>query len=249
MEVQQHLLVIVTLALGGVLQGMMGFGFGLFTVPVLLYMGMKPHEAVMIMAIGSLSQSTFGVRHMRADVRWRKLVLPAAVLMVTVPVGVWLLGHVSAMDKTRYRQLFGCLLLCVLALMWLVRVKPRPHLHFSWAVLAATTSGIVGGLSGMGGPPMVLWVTAHTWTNRQIRSALLFQFVCFNPIQICALWLRFGSAVTNAMLLALVCVPVVLLGSAVGLRLGHRLPEYVLRRVMMGLLTVIAAIGLLGPLL
>ena len=43
---------------------------------------------------------------------------------------------------------------------------------FGQNTLTFTGSGVLAGLCGMGGPPLVLWAMAHDWPTQRIRGFL-----------------------------------------------------------------------------
>jgi uncharacterized membrane protein YfcA len=108
-------------------------------------------------------------------------------------------------------------------------------------------SGFLLGFSGMGGPPMVLWVLAHDWPMNRARAFLFFLAAMSVIPQAVFLWLRFGNAALDAMLLGAAATPAVLIGLWCGLYLARLVPDRALRRLCIALLVVIALSAILNP--
>jgi uncharacterized membrane protein YfcA len=68
------------------------------------------------------------------------------------------------------------------------------------------------------------------------------------PVRFLLLTLTFPSQVTPAIPLSLGLVPVSLAGSWIGVRLGNRIPAYILRQMAYALLALLGLYGLFRPL-
>ena len=100
----------------------------------------------------------------------------------------------------------------------------------------------------MGGPPLVLWVTAHDWTSKRMRGTLFTLFFLTTPAQLYFFAHRFGHELWQTAGLGLGLFPVVLLGTLPGLWIGSRFSSEVLRKLAFGLLAVIAIYAIVQPL-
>jgi uncharacterized protein len=120
-------------------------------------------------------------------------------------------------------------------------------LPVAWELAAFSLSGFLLGFSGMGGPPMVLWVLAHDWPMNRARGFLFFLAATSVVPQGVFLWLRFGSTALDAMLLGAAATPAVLVGLWCGLFLGRLVPDRALRRISVALLVLIALSAILNP--
>ena len=110
--------------------------------------------------------------------------------------------------------------------------------------------GITAGAVGMGGPPLVLWVVAHDWPNKQARLFLWASFWFVMPIQIAVLVLMFEPVEQLKMVgVGVLTLPIAMLGTAAGLWLGHRLPKQQLRWAMIALRVVLGVTSLVEPML
>ena len=245
-----HLLLIgAILFFSSLLQGAVGFAFGLFAVPTLVWSGLPLSEAVVITSISIFFQVLVGTFQLRQHIRWREVIPATVIRYITVPVGVGLLIVIDTLNRTQIKQILGLLILLVIFSQIFLKVKPQPRLHPKWMLLAFTSSGIMQGVAAMGGPPAVLWGMAHQWTNQQTRAFLLTLFLLVAPVQLILLYLMAPTDITGALLVGLIQSPLVILGSYIGVRLGNLIPIQMLRQIALGILFLTAILSIVSPLL
>lgn len=227
------------LCLASMVQSAIGFAYGLVSTPLLIWIGIELPSAITIVATCSLIQAIIGARHLRASIPWRLALIATAVRMVMLIVGLLILRHLADMDTGGVRLVVG-IVLCVLVITQLCcKVRPVEKLHWFWGALAFSTSGLLAGTCGIGGPPLVLWTLGHTWPAERVRGFLFAVFATTIPAQIVLLYLGFGMEIAWAAGMALLLVPAVFLGAAIGLPLGNKLSRPVLSGIVYATLLVI----------
>lgn len=234
------LIAAAVLALGSTLQSAAGFGFGLLTIPVLILLGFEAYEAIVLCAVGASAQAVAGLTLLRRHVRWSRAAIMVALAALAMPAGVAVLGMLADQDRALVRRVFGGIVLLALLVQILLRITPRDRLPGATMVAAMLASGFMGGLSGMGGPPAVLWVMAHRWSNPESRTTLWALFGGTTPIQLLLLGREFGPGVGETTLVALALIPASFVGMLPGLWIGHRIPKSRLRIMSV---VILAAIG------
>jgi len=228
------------LALGLALQSAVGFGCGLFAIPLMLWVGLPLPVAIAVTLAGVFGQTAWNTWQYREHVPWR-LTWPMMTLRaVSMPVGVWLLGLLAEQSQSRVKLTVGLILMLVLGIQWFLKVKPRHHVAAGWTGLAGVTSGLMAGLLGMGGPPVVLWVMGHDWPGKRARAFLWATFLQLMPLQMAIIIWKFGQPVTEGLLAGALMLPVSVAASTLGLKLGERLSRQRLRVAAFGLLIFIA---------
>jgi uncharacterized protein len=245
----QIILVGIVVIMGSALQSAVGFGYGLFAIPVMLWLDVSLPFAVIILTITTAAQMGWSCWSYRADLQWRPAIPMVLVRLATLPIGVLLLTLLASTDDRIIRQVVGVLLLGVLILQCAFRPQPRPRVHPGWTLLAGSSSGILSGLIGMGGPPIVLWLMAHDWPPRQTRSFLWLAVLLLMPVNLTLLWLSFGDTALHAAVIGLTYVPLAVVAAAAGLWAGNCLSRTRLRAATLVLLTLIAMSLILSPLL
>ena len=249
MTIDQLLIIAVILMFGIAVQAAVGFGAGLFAVPLLVWLGVPlPTSVGLLLALVIVQTGTACWRH-RDQLPWRA-VLPMSISRgVGLPVGVMLMYLIAEMDPNRTKQVVGAVVLVALALQIGFRVKPKPQIHGGWTLLAGSLSGLMAGMIGMGGAPLVLWMMAHDWPATRQRVFLWLTFLLLIPIQACLLVLTFGQPLILALLLGLAMTPFGLVGAWLGGHVGRRLSRARLRVAMTWILVAIALQSIVGPLL
>lgn len=239
---------IILLAVAG--QSAVGFGSALFAAPLLVWLGIPLPNVIALIATSSALQSAMGVRHLRADVPWRASITALSVMMIGLFCGLYVLMKLVTLDAGSIRLVMGCVLCVLVLVQWVWHPRPVERLHPAWGGVAFLTSGFLGGAIGMNGPPLVLWSLAHTWSNQRTRGFLFGVFSLSNPISILVLSLTFGPSVLWSVALGVAFLPLIYLGSRIGLPIGNRMKKETLKNVAFALLMVIgitaAAPGLLG---
>lgn len=249
MDATQIVLVGLALVLACALQGAVGFGAGLFAIPLMVWVGVSLPEAITITMGGIVVQTGWNLYRYRGHVEVREVLPIFALRLVMMPVGVGLLGLLVTTGPARVKQAVGLMLLGVLGMQWLLKVQPRERVGWGWTVLAGGSSGLTAGLVGMGGPPVVLWVMAHDWSSKKSRSFLWLTYLVLIPFNLAVLVYRFGDVIWGALLIGLCLAPLVVAGSEAGMRLGGLMSRDRLRTAAFVLLLLLAMGSVLGPLL
>lgn len=231
-----------------VIQSAVGFGFGLFAIPLLIFAGLDLPSATALIVAATSVQTTFTTWHFRKDVPWRPAIRSILVRNATLPIGAWLMVQLSAAGIPIVKQVIGGILLTVVLVFFFAKIQPRHRVHPIWELPAFVGSGVLGGMVGMGGPTLVLWVMAHDWSNRQTRSFLLFNFLSTSPVQIALLAYFFGAEVLLVACVGLLFAPILFVGTRFGLSVGNRFSRDTLRTISLILLLFLAISALAEPL-
>ncbi|HAR67044.1 MAG TPA: hypothetical protein DCR55_12635 [Lentisphaeria bacterium] len=246
MTTTQALLACGILSVGMVLQGAVGFGVALFAVPLLLAAGIPLPIVVALFPFSSLAQCSWNCYQIREDVPWRDSIRITGWRLVGLPLGGYLLLVLSGAESL-CKQVIGVLLLLILAGQHFACVKPRESIPDFWAALAGSTSGFLAGAFGMGGPPLVLWATAHEWPARRTRGLLYSAFLLFTPPWVAAMLIMQGTVIIKPMLISILFAPAIIAGAHLGSKLGDRLDREQLSRIVTILLVIIGISVIVEP--
>jgi uncharacterized membrane protein YfcA len=232
--------------LGSVLQGAVGFGIGMFSIPILVWIGLPLEATVAMMIVVSACQTAWCWFRSRDSMDWR-LPIPMVGLRIVFAIpGVLVLGILSVSGQRTIKQVVGGIIIAILVTQWLFRIKPRQQLAAGWLWLAGSISGFLTGLISMGGSPLVMWVMAHDWPSRQSRAFLWLTFLMTAPFAVLLLWLRFGNDVLQPMGIGVLLTPFIVAGATVGMWIGGFMTRSHLRIAMTVLLTLIAATSIIA---
>jgi uncharacterized membrane protein YfcA len=155
------------------IQGIAGFGFGLFAMGLLVLFLPLP-DATVISAIVSSGTTLMNLWSVRHEIVWKE-VWP--ILITAIPatlVGVFLLTNLPV-DTLQVGIAISILLGCVVALVCPNRAliqRPTP-----WAQVFGLFGGIFSGALSMGGPPIVLYTLLRNWEKRLAKGVMASYFI------------------------------------------------------------------------
>ncbi len=235
------------LFVASLLQGSVGFAAGVFGIPVLFWFGWSLPAASAIIVTSTSVQNLWGFVKYRETLIVREMVLPMVLRVSFIPLGTYALYQAQSLPVDRLKQIVGGVILGITLLVALVSPKPREKLAEFWTYVVFPVSGFLQGLLGMGGPPMVLWVQAHDWSTERSRAYLFGIYLVSLPVSLYSLVQTFGTEIWQAVMITLALLPVVLVATALGLRLGSWLGRQRLRKFTLALLFCLALYNLLEP--
>lgn len=229
----------LVICLGGVLQSAVGFAFGLFATPLLVLLGMPLPSTIAAVAVCSFAQALIGTGTLWAAIPWRPTLAATAIRTAGLTAGLLVLKWLAGLSSHDVKLAVGLVLCGLLGVQALARVQPAAAVHWLWGGVAFTASGFMAGVCGMGGPPLVMWSLARDWSVQRIRGFLFAVFALSLPMQLALLWALFGHHILRSALTGAMLIPAVLLGAAIGLPIGNRLPKPRLRVLTYVILLVI----------
>ncbi len=225
-------------ALAGFVRGFSGFGSALVLVPPLAAV-VGPEEAVPVSLVLELGLAVPFVPRAVRLVEWRSIGTLVAAALVAVPLGVWLL---VTLDEQTVRWIICAAVVAAIAILglgWRYHGRPR-----AW-VTAATgaVSGVLGGATGMSGPPVVFYYLSGSDPAPRVRASLIVFFACVDAAAIAALAVGGALDADVASLAAILAVPC-LAAAAAGARLFPLASEALYRRVAVVVLAGVALASL-----
>ncbi len=171
-EIWQLVVAGLILLASSLLQAVIGFGAGVFGIPLLLMAGFDHRTAIPIIVMTSMTQSLIGSVRLKDHAQWKIAWRPAGIRILVMPLGGWVLFLVGQMGANYVRQGIGIVLLLIVITKWLVRVEPVKELKGFWTWIAFPISGFLLGFCGMGGPAVAIWVMAQPWNPLRSRAFL-----------------------------------------------------------------------------
>ncbi len=225
--------------LAGMLQSTVGFGYAMFATPLLVWIGLALPGVITLVATCSMIQAAIGARKLHADVPWRLSLSATTIRVAGIALGMLLLKKLVTLNTDHIRMVIGSILCLLVSIQLLWGTRAVRVLHWSWAGFAFITSGLLAGLCGMGGPPLVLWSMALSWSSQMTRGFLFAVFATSIPVQIVLLFLMFGIDILSNVLLGITFFPLIYLGAAIGLPIGNRISKETLRHIAYGILLLI----------
>ncbi len=230
-------------------QAMIGFAFNLLAIPLLIWSGFSLGQSIAITAIPILIQLLISAFKQRRSLVADDLALGIGVRFVTLPIGIMLLYTLDQLDPNTIKPFVGAVLLLIVLSEWFVHFVPRAHLGRGWDLLAFGMSGLMLGVIGMGGPPIVLWLMAHDWPPKRSRAFVTWLFLASAPIQIGLLYWKLDETALKGFAIGTALLPIVIVGTLLGNWIGDRFDEKRFKQIVHLFLLLTALISIVSPLL
>jgi uncharacterized membrane protein YfcA len=218
-----------------------GFGSGLLSVAVLAFFYPDLSGLVALLLLINLPTEVFVVHRDRRSVPWGELGLLLVALAAGIPVGALLL-RAGAGERWLFLLLGALLLLFSAYFLLFERPGPAPSLPRGSALGAGLASGVLAGLFGTGGPPLILHFRLRGMEKQAFRAALLAVFLVTGLVRF-PVYIATGLVRLSTLWSALLVMPACLMGLALGQRLHVGVSQAAFRRA------TAVALGLLGLLL
>ena len=224
-------LFLISTFVGAFTSGLTGFASGLVVSGVWLQILTPQQTAVLIACYGVVNQS-YAVWKLRRSFSFRRIIPFIVGGLLGVPLGTLL---VAAVDPAAIKFIVGILLICYSAYGLL-----RPALKAVASNSATDTgmgvlNGLLGGLTGLGGVIVTIWVQLRDWPKDVQRS--VFQPVIFTTMAMTILAYAVSGGLTYQVGgLFLLGLPALGLGLWTGLRVYGHLDDAGFRKAILVLL-------------
>ena len=221
----------------GIAYGLAGFGFVMVSVPPLLLL-YPPQTAVTTGILLSMLTGWMILPGAWREIRFRTVLALLQGALVGIGLGVSLLRVLAADAVTLLASLVVVLFAVAMMLGW------TPHGMGSRFApgLAGALSGVLGTMTGMNGPPVVLLFVARRYDMHAFRTSLVTYFLLVNVVALSArAWA--GETGWRDVQTALLLLPAAIVGTTIGRRLLPRVPVVTFRRFV---LLLVLATGLVG---
>ena len=224
-------LVLAGALIGGLLNGLTGFGTGLTALPFWLQV-LEPAVAAQLVSVASIAGHLPALPSLWRDSDWRALAPMLAGGLLGVPIGLCLLPVIKV---ALFKTIVGIILICYCAFM----LGAAGHLHIRRAGSAAEVAigflgGVLGGIAGLSGPPPIVWGALRSWPKAQRRRTLQ----AFNTAVLSAMLaasLAGGLVDMRLFVASAIALPATFSGNWLGERLYRRLDDRRFDRVVLGL--------------
>lgn len=221
-------------AAAGFLRGLSGFGFALAAVPLLTFT-LPAREVVPLVAGLQWLSCLPALGRDRQDVAWRLVAILSLAALVGLLPGIMLLSRVN---NQLIRLLIGLsVMVCIVTL-----ASSRQATRRAGAAMtsgAGALAGLMQGLAGMAGPPVVLLLMTSDETPRTTRATLIAFFLFVSGAGFAGTAIV-GLVTIHTFELILLCLPIMMIGQHAGRRTFSRLSGATYRRMALALLFVIA---------
>lgn len=202
--------------LAAFLRGFTGFGFGLAAVP-LLSLALPPAEVVPFVVVLQVVVGLGGLRSAWPHCDWRSVRLLLPGLVTGIPIGI---AALSLLPANPVRLAIGLIVAASVVLLWRGARLPRQPSAFI-ALGVGLLSGVISGLSSMGGPPIVVYLLALGHPASVVRATSMIFFMLSGMTSMVPMSFT-GLIGREVLTWTAIATPVLLLGSWLGTWGFHR---------------------------
>lgn len=224
--------------LAGAVRGFSGFGSALVLSPSLaaLY---GPAVAVPVALVLEFALAGPFVPPALRLVDRRRTVTLCVAAAIMVPVGAYVL---SVIDATALRWIICALVFVAVAILgfgWRYRGRPRAAATAGTGAL----SGLLGGATGLTGPPVIFFELAGSAPIAQMRASFIVFFSWVDLIALVSFAIT-GTLGGRALLLTAALIAPYLAAAGLGAKLFGRASETFYRRLAVAILAAVAVVSL-----
>ena len=232
-DVNDLIITFAIMLLAAVVKTIGGFGAALIISPVLsLVLG--PTTAVPLISIHDIVVGGMLIWHVRRWIRPKEILPLLLGALVTIPVGTWIL---AVLDPESMKRLIGGLVV-LMSIPLALGVKHTFRRDRLSGFLIGALSGLLGGSTGMSGPPVIFFFHVRDLGKETFRANLIFYFLVLYLAHIIAL-LANGLITRRVLSLSPVILPVILIAVPLGNWIFPRLKEDVFRKAIVVFLVLI----------
>lgn len=236
---------IIIILIGALIQGLAGFGFSQFAIP-LLVLFIISDELIPIMVVLSLFLNIMMIHDLRKDVKVRRIWPLMLGGLFGIPIGTYLL---MAANPNDLKILIGSLIL-IFGIAQLFEIRKQLKNERAAMAPIGFTGGVLQGSVSMSGPPVILFFSNQGFTKQEFRASLVAFFLFMNiatlPVYLYA-GLLTGPVLTSTAIL----LPGMLVGTFIGTRLAHRVEEGMFKKsvlvlvIIFGCMSIVSGLGVI----
>ena len=241
MTLEMVLLIVTGAFAGGFINGLAGFGTGLFALGWWLA-AMPALDAVILVVIMSLIGGAQGLYAVRNAVDMSSLVRFLLPALVGIGIGFTLLDYINV---TVLKIVVAALLTLFGGFFTFRRALPRLASRFlSVDILVGGIGGVLAAVAGLSGALMTMWCSLYNWSKAERRAVIQpFNVVVLGIVFL--LMVLHGSLTLHVLFLVAIALPFSVLGTQAGIASFRRLSDDQFQRLLIWL-TLLSGLMLAG---
>lgn len=226
--------VIFVAAVAGFIQGLSGFAFALVATSLWAWT-IEPQLLVPTVVVTSLLGQVVSILNVKAEVRLARATPFLIGGTIGVPAGVLILPMLNA---EAFRISIGIILVIYCSVM--LGSKRLPVVRSGGGAadsIVGLIAGIMGGATGISGPPMILWCALRGW-GKDVQRATFQSFFIGTQILIISIYVAGGLITARSMQLVLVAALPIIVASWLGSRIFKQFTTQHFQKAIFGLLLI-----------
>jgi len=228
-DLNQFIIISIIILFSQIIYATLGFGSGMFAISIMAFLFGKLEFIVPFFTLVCLPTELVISYKDRKEINIRNTWIFLIGIIPALFLGSILLKN---SENKIFLLILGSIIL-LLSLYYLIGEKRYKFdlKGFLWVPLFSIISGVLGGLFGMAGPPLIFYHKHKKLTKRQFRVALLSIFVVMTFFRI--VFYFFLDIINLSLILtSLSVVPFALIGLWMGNKLHHIVPENIFRIIV-----------------
>lgn len=216
MTVNQLIAIAIVVFGASIIQALVGFGFGLISVPLMIFFVDLPTAVVTATTISTVSCAIqwYESRRVSANKMSVRLVVSA---LFGMPLGLWVLENVAARPM---KAILGVVVMIGVFLS--VKGFDLRRLNAGFDYFMGFLAGVLSTATSTNGPPLVFLLHSRHYSPTDFRAVLNRVFTILNLLTLLT-FVAVGKMNADALLLSGVSIPVM----GVGVFLGTRLRKFI----------------------
>jgi len=215
---------------GSIIQGMTGFGGGLLIGPALTLF-LEPKLVVMIIMFTGVGNLLFVVYHARRHItvaRALPLIVPG---ILGIPLGAYILHKVASSITSLTIASVSIVFSTVLLLGYRMPIKREAMASLGFGF----TSGVMCAGVGMGGPPIILFLSNQEWAKEMFRGTVAIHFLLTGTLTI-ILYVMTGIATAPRIMTSILLLPPAVIGFFIGNLMFQRVSSNIFLKISLSLI-------------
>jgi len=243
MMAAEMIIVWMVVMFGAMMQGLTGLGFALVSVPVLLIF-LDARTVVAITLILSSVLNALILFQTRKHLSWKDAVPITVGSLLGVPFGSYLLLELSP----EALKVMAALMALLFSIPLMMGFRRRIQHQQTACVITGAVSGALQSCTSMGSPPVALFMANQGYPKEEFRGILVLRSMAASSLSVVAL-MPSGLLNSHVALQALLMVPAMLMGLAVGSLLVKAVPQDLFRKLTIVTIAVAALLSLASVLI
>lgn len=224
----QFLVACLILACAEAIYVLLGFGAGLVAVGLMAMFMPELRDVVVLLLLVNLPAEIYVVASSWRHISWRGVLLIMSGVATGIPLGSWLL---SVGDLGVLLTLLGVVMAAVGGAFLLAPGRTRRALPAWTAPPVGLVSGVLTGLFGTGGPPLIFYYQLRGADKAAFRGNLMAIFLLMTVVRVPS-YAALGLITAPRIWSSLALVPAAMLGAFAGDRIHLRIDEGDFRRLV-----------------
>jgi len=232
-HVTSSVMMVISVFAGSLVSGIAGFAFSAVSGAILFHW-VPPTTAVPLLLVCSITTQLLSITKLWGSMQWRQCAPFLVGGVVGIPVGAKLL---ASLDAHVFAGVFGVFLVCYSATMLL-----RPGIVVrSGSRLADVAAGFAGGVTGgsiaFPGAIPTIWCCIRGLAKHDQRG-IVQPFILLMQFATLIYFSKLGMVASGTIATYLLCVPAVLAGTWLGLRLFDHIDDAAFRCFVLSFLLI-----------